>query len=160
MAKGMRLAEECGQAFGRHEPPPFITRAGQRIETVVDVVPTLRRGRRAWRDGAYHLYNGHFETWFRSLGRYDLVDAVARIRQGTRDPEVFLNRFLLLVAAGPAPGQVERPWGERIWESIVPTELDTDPELRQSIVYLATGVIVGGSLFLAVLVLSALMGRC
>jgi len=156
----VRYCAYCGYSLTPYEPLPFITRAGDRIETVADVAPTLCRGDRAWRDGMYHLYNGHFETWFRSLGRYDLVDAVERLRQRTRDPARFLDQFLLLAAASPAPGEIERPLREQVREIVAPSELTTDADLRRAIAYLLIGVLIGGALFMGVALLSALMGRC
>jgi RNA polymerase subunit RPABC4/transcription elongation factor Spt4 len=160
---GVRYCAYCGAGVtGPSGPQAFITRSGKRLETIREISQVLNRDAYSRAEAMHHLYNGHFETWFRSLGRYDLVNAVSRIRQSSRDPEVVLNRFLLLVAGSPAPGEVERPLEEQVREMVVASKegLVGRFEVESAVMYLVWGVAIGGMLFLGLLVLSLLMGQC
>lgn len=73
---------------------PFYFRNGE----VVDSITRLRVVCVQCRDDAlYHLLNGHFEPWFRYIGREDLVSPTVAIRSSYDTEQQKLNRFLDLL---------------------------------------------------------------
>lgn len=74
---------------------PFVLRSGVQVETPQELGSVIDQH---WEDSTFHLYQGHFESWFQAHNRHDLANRTAQIRQNSSNQDVGVETLLRTLA--------------------------------------------------------------